>query len=611
MARGRGTVDGGDRQPLLALQGRAVGQLGAHAPGQNVRRRGRATPRNPLRVGERTGQGQFVLAGARARPPLPGAARTTRVGARRLGGVGAGQVEPRQLVVRQPGRKALQARLRLRDPGSLGAAEARVPAAPEPALRAAQVGARRAHVLRQEGHEARRLRLPQDRARRQEGPAERRVQRQRRQGAAERGGSPGLVDGPQGGQTLPGGLPRALGWSVEQGELLHRRAPGGDLEARVRQVLRRDARRGLRGPARHVDRVHDAHGDARAGARGSARTLLQARERGGDRHQGRQRAPRVEARLARQARVHHDGHARNRQRRLGNRGRQDDAATARRGQRPVLLGGAQLAVQRQHVHSGQAQRPAHGLDLAHARQEHEERPLSGRDRLLDRARHVRQELAAHAHAIVPDRPHGLHAARRGSVTQLQRVIIARNINERRFLARRLAQPGNRARGLQRRRREGDEQVLAQRRTRIQGEGQGQVRVQVALVKLVDDDPRHARQLRVALQATQRHARRHHLHARAPTHPRIPAHRVTDLAPHLLAQQASDPAGGGPRGHPARLGDEHPPGRGLVPRQRDRDGGRQQRRLARARGSGHHGARTRARRRRNIGQRTRHRQLRRV
>ena len=611
MARGRGTVDGGDRQPLLALQGRAVGQLGAHAPGQNVRRRGRATPRNPLRVGERTGQGQFVLAGARARPPLPGAARTTRVGARRLGGVGAGQVEPRQLVVRQPGRKALQARLRLRDPGSLGAAEARVPAAPEPALRAAQVGARRAHILRQEGHEARRLRLPQDRARRQEGPAQRRVQRQRRQGAAERGGSPGLVDGPQGGQTLPGGLPRARRWSVEQGELLHRCAPGGDLEARVRQVLHRDTRRGLRGPARHVDRIHDAHGDARAGARGSARTLLQARERSGDRHQGRQRAPRVEARLARQARVHHDGHARNRQRGLRNGRGEDDAPTARRGQRPVLLGSAQLTVQHQHVHSGQAQRPAHGLDLAHARQEHEERPLSGRDRLLDRARHVRQELAAHTHAIVPDRPHGLHAARRGSVTQLQRVIIARNINERGLLARRGAQPGNRARGLQRRRRQGDEQVLAQRRTRIQGEGQSQIRVQVALVELVDDDPRHARQLRVALQAAQRHARRHHLHARTFADPRIPTHRIADLPADLLTEQTGDPASSGPRGHPARLCDENTPHRCIVLGQCHRHRGRQQRRLTRARRRRDHCAAARPRRRRDIAQGARDRQLWRV
>ena len=229
MARGRGAVDGCDRQPLLALQGRTGGQFGAHASGENVRGRGRATPRDPLRVGERAGQGQFILAGARARPPLRGVARTTRVGARRVGGVHAGQVEPRRLVVRQSGGETRQARLRLLDPGRLGAAEARVRAAPDPALHAAQVGTRRAHVLRQEGHEARRLRRADDAARRQEGPAQRRVQRQRRQGAAKRGGGPGLVDGPQGGQTLPGGLPRALGWCVQQGELLHRRAPGGDL----------------------------------------------------------------------------------------------------------------------------------------------------------------------------------------------------------------------------------------------------------------------------------------------------------------------------------------------------------------------------------------------
>ena len=65
------------------------------------------------------------------------------------------------------------------------------------------------------------------------------------EGSGERG--PGLVDGTQGGQTLPGGLPHARGWSVEQGKILHRRAPRGDLEARVRQILRGDPRRRLGG----------------------------------------------------------------------------------------------------------------------------------------------------------------------------------------------------------------------------------------------------------------------------------------------------------------------------------------------------------------------------
>ena len=74
-----------------------------------------------------------------------------------------------------------------------------------------------------------------------------------------------------------------------------------------------------------------------------------------------------------------------------------------------LLGGTQLAMQGQNLDAGDAQRAAHSLDLTHARQEHQDRPLGGFDRVLDRARHVRQELAAHAHTILPDRPHGLHA----------------------------------------------------------------------------------------------------------------------------------------------------------------------------------------------------------
>ena len=116
----------------------------------------------------------------------------------------------------------------------------------------------------------------------------------------------------------------------------------------------------------------------------------------------------------------------------------------------VLLGGAELSVQRQDRDISQAQVASDGLDLAYTRQEHEDRALGGGDRLLDRARHVRQVLAAHAHALIPDSAHGLDAARRGSVAQLQRENIARNIDQRGLLTRRGAQEINRARGLERR-----------------------------------------------------------------------------------------------------------------------------------------------------------------
>ena len=199
VARGGGAVNGGHRQPLLALQGRTVGQFAAHAARQNVRGRGRATPRDPLRVGERAGQGQLVLAGSRAPPRREGVARASSVAARRVGGISARQIEFHQLPVRQPGREAPQACLRFLDARRLGAADSHVPAAPKSALHASQVGARSAHIFRQQGHEARRLRRPQESARSQKGPAQGRVQRQRRQRAAQSGRGPGLVDGTQGG----------------------------------------------------------------------------------------------------------------------------------------------------------------------------------------------------------------------------------------------------------------------------------------------------------------------------------------------------------------------------------------------------------------------------
>ena len=268
-------------------------------------------------------------------------------------------------------------------------------------------------------------------------------------------------------------------------------------------------------------------------------------------------------------------------------------------------------MQRQDRDVAEVQVAAHGLDLAHARQEHEDRAIGGRDRLLDRARHVRQVLAAHAYPLVPDRTHGLDAARRGSVAQLQRKNIPRNIDERRLLTRRGPQEIHRARGLERGRREGHEQVVAQRRAGIQSKRQRQVRIQVTLVELIHDQRRHPGQLRIALEAAQRDARRHHLHARTLADTRIPAHRITDLPADLLAEQTGDPTRRRPRRHPARLGDEHPPRRRVVARQRHRHRGRQQRRLTRARRRRDHRAATRPRRRRNVAQRARDRQLWRV
>ena len=83
-------------------------------------------------------------------------------------------------------------------------------------------------------------------------------------------------------------------------------------------------------------------------------------------------AARVEARLAREPRIHDNGHARNGERRLRDGCGQDDSATAGGGERTVLLGGAQLAVQRQDRDVAQAQVASDGLDLTHARQEHED-----------------------------------------------------------------------------------------------------------------------------------------------------------------------------------------------------------------------------------------------
>ena len=357
-------------------------------------------------------------------------------------------------------------------------------------------------------------------------------------------------------------------------------------------------------------RVHDPHRHPGTRARRAPRPLLQSGQRRRHRHQGGQGSPRVETRLARQAGIHHDGHARNRQGRLCDRRGEDDAAPRGGGQGAILLGGAQLSVQRENRDAGQAQAPAHGLDLADAGQEHQEGPGRGRHRVLDHARHVRQVLPAHPHALRPQRAHGLHAARGRGITHLEGVDLPRDVDERRIGARGVAQQGGRGGGLQRGRGQGDEQVLAQGRARIQRERQRQVRVQVALVKLVNDEGRHARKLRVPLKTSQGHARGHHLHPGRLAHPRVPAHRVADLAAHLLPEEASDPAGRRPCGDAPRLGDQDPrrPLPATGPCQGNGDGHGQQRRLARARGSRDERASARVRRSRDVAQRARHRQV---
>ena len=129
--------------------------------------------------------------------------------------------------------------------------------------------------------------------------------------------------------------------------------------------------------------------DARLGAPGPAGALVGRVTADRHRRQTSHAGPRVEPRRPGEAAVDDDAHAFDRQRRLGDVGRQHDAPATRRRrrQRPVLLLGRHGAGQRQHVDvgAGGAGEPVGGArDLADAGQERQhvarlldQRPLHG------------------------------------------------------------------------------------------------------------------------------------------------------------------------------------------------------------------------------------------
>ena len=116
---------------------------------------------------------------------------------------------------------------------------------------------------------------------------------------------------------------------------------------------------------------------ARIATPGASRPARPARwsaaaRRDADSGQPGQAGRRVEARRAAPAAVDHDADARDGQRGLGDGGGQHDAACVGRAQRAVLLGGRQIAVQRQDKRAAALQRGLGAADFRHAGEEGED-----------------------------------------------------------------------------------------------------------------------------------------------------------------------------------------------------------------------------------------------
>ena len=161
-----------------------------------------------------------------------------------------------------------------------------------------------------------------------------------------------------------------------------------------------------------------------------------------------------------------------------------------------------------------------------------------------------------------------HRSGRRAPADLDRVRDAGRRDDGRGRALLTERPGDR-RGVHGRRGGEQAEVLTQARPRVDGEGEGQVGVQMALVALVEDDGADARQLRVPLQPLHQHPGRDHLDDGGRRDPALAAHGEPDPSADGFPEQVGHPAGGRPRSHPAGLGDDDPPpGTGAVVRARE-------------------------------------------
>jgi hypothetical protein len=120
------------------------------------------------------------------------------------------------------------------------------------------------------------------------------------------------------------------------------------------------------------------------------------------------------------------------------------------------------------------------------------------------------------------------------------------------LAPRLGQQPGDPLPIERRRHHQHPQVGPEVAAGVEGEGQPEVRLQAALVELVEDHQSHAFQAGITLQPPGEDALGHHLDASGGTDPPIVAGAIADGLADRLAQQGGHAAGRRPGGEPPGL-----------------------------------------------------------
>ncbi len=350
--------------------------------------------------------------------------------------------------------------------------------------------------------------------------------------AAMRRDAAGFVDRAERTQQLGGVTPGRRGRRIEQGQLRHVGAPGRQLKGEARQVGGEDFRRVVRRQRGMLVAAPQAVGRAGAETAGAAGALVGAGARDALRLQAIGASAEVEAGDARIAAVDHGAHALHRQAGLGDVGGENDlaAAVARWLQRGVLLGGGQVAVQGRQVYAAGGARFEQALriaDFAAAGKEGEDVALG----------FVERPQRALAHRLAQ-----LGAGARRHVAHIHRVELAATLDNLR-----VAKEGGDASRIQRRRHHQHPQRLIQRGARVQGQRQGEIGVEAALVELVEDHQAYAGQFRVGLQAPRQQALGDDLDACRGRDPAVEADLVAHRLADLLAQQPGHAGGAGAGG----------------------------------------------------------------
>ena len=311
-----------------------------------------------------------------------------------------------------------------------------------------------------------------------------------------------------------------------------------------------DLRLPVRGSARVPGLAPQSIADAGRRATGTTRALRGARLAG---HHGLETLAAgagVDRAASLETRIHHDPHAVDGEGGFREARGQDDPPARRHGRcgGAVLLDGSDAAVQHVHLDSvgeSRFQQPGATHDLRHTRQEHQNIADVPIQRVQHRALHVYVERG-----------------RRFACPQDIDRVLPNGALEMSHLPK----PRRQGRGVQRGRHQQQPQITAQGLLYLERQRQSDIRVQAALVELVEDDQRDTGELGIVLDDPCQHPFGDDGQAGVFGYPRLAPHAQPDAPPRLLAEVGGEAGGYRSRRQAAGFEQDDLPGERLAQQQ---------------------------------------------